>query len=102
MGTIRRLTDLQLGSIGTTKVISLTTAGYLFQITTGNRAFEATNLGDYSVYYNRTLTLGTGGIILELGSKFWDTITDNFSMNFSINSGGVSGFLVIQEYSGNE
>lgn len=102
MGTIRRLTDLQLASIGTTKSISLTTSGYAFQISSGNRAFEATNLGSYTVYYNNVLRLGTGGIILPYGSKFWDTITDTFNLNFSINSGGVSNFLVIQEYAGNE
>lgn len=101
MGTIRRLTDLQLGSIATSKIIALTTSGYSFQIGSGNRAFEATNLGSNTVYYGDSLRLGTGGLILSNGAKFWDTIVDNFTMNFSINSGGVSNLLVIQEYAGN-
>lgn len=102
MGVIRRLTDLQLGSIGTTKVVSLTTGGYVFQISSGNRAFEATNLGGNTVYYNNALTIGTGGIIVTQGSKFWDTIVDNFTMTFFIGSTGISNLLVIQEYSGNQ
>lgn len=101
MGTIRRLTDLQLGSITTTKLLALNTLGATYNLGSGNRAFEATNLGTNTVFYGNTLTLGTGGIILSNGSKFWDTIVDNFTMNFSINSGGVTSLLVIHEYAGN-
>src|SRR3990167_1961359 len=97
---IRRLTDIQLGSISTSKILSLTSSGYTFIIGSGNRAFEATNLGGTTVYYGNTLSIGTGGIILPNGSKFWDTIVDNFTMVFYASSGGVTNLLVIQEYAG--
>jgi len=101
MGTIRRLTDIQLGSIATSKIVSLNTAGYVFQIGSGNRAFEATNLGSHNVFYNNEVLVGTGGLITANGSKFWDTIVDNFTITFYVGSGGVSSQLVIQEYAGN-
>lgn len=102
MATIRRLTDIQLASIGTTKVIALNTAGYTFQISSGNRAFEATNLGAAAVLYGDSLAplqLGTGGLIVSTGAKFWDTITDNFTMTFATSGG--TALLVLQEYAGN-
>lgn len=101
MGIIRRLTDLQLGSIATSKVVSLNSSGYVFQIGSGNRSFEATNLGGATVYYGDAVRIGTGGVIQSQGAKFWDTIVDNFTMTFYIGSGGFSNLLVIQEYAGN-
>ena len=102
MGTIRRLTDIQLGSIQTTKVINLTTAGYVFQIGSGNRAFEVTNLSQQaSVYYGNAIVIGTGAIIQVTGSKFWDTIVDNFTMTFYASSANITLPMVIQEYAGN-
>lgn len=103
MGTIRRLTDLQLGSIGTTKVYSVSTSEILFQISSGNRAFEAGNLGAANIFYGQSSLLATGGLFISPnGSKFWDTITDNFKMYFRINSTGLTSQLIIQEYTGNE
>jgi hypothetical protein len=103
MGTIRKLTDLQLASIGTTKVFSISSSETLFQISSGNRAFEAGNLGSFNVFYGQSNLLATSGLFIASngGAKFWDTITDNFQMAFAIGSGGVTSQLIIQEYAGN-
>lgn len=102
MGTIRRLTDLQLASIATTKLISVTSSQVLFNLGSGNRAFEATNLGVYPIYYgDSSLTTSSGGLIQSQGAKFWDTVTDNFTMYFKTASSGLTSNLVIQEYAGN-
>lgn len=103
MGTIRRLSDLQLASIGTTKVYSITSSEILFQISSGNRAFEAGNLGNINIFYGQSNLLANSGLFISSGgaSKFWDTITDDFQMYFVIGSGGASSQLIIQEYGGN-
>lgn len=103
MGTIRRLTDIQLASIGTTKVYSITSSETLFQISSGNRAFEAGNLGNINLFYGQSNLLATSGLFISSGgaTKFWDTVTDDFKMAFAINSGGASTQLIIQEYVGN-
>ena len=101
MGTIRRRTELQLASIATSKIYAITTAETLFRLGSGNVAFEATNLGSYSVYYgNSGFPLGSGGILIQYGAKFWDTITDNFQMAFKSNTAGVGSLFVVHEYAG--
>lgn len=103
MGTIRRLTDIQLASINSTKLLSVTSSEILYTIGSGNRAFEATNHGPQTVYYGQSnLGVNSGGIITANGSKFWDTITDDFFMYFRASSGGTTSTLVIQEYGGNQ
>lgn len=101
---IRRLTDLQLASIGTTKVFSVTSSEVIFQISSGNRAFEAGNLGNFNITYGQSNLTANSGLFISSagGAKFWDTITDNFTMAFRVGSGGVSSQLIIQEYQGNE
>lgn len=104
MGPIRRLTDLQLGSIGTTKILSITSSESLFQISSGNRAFEAANNGNVALlYYGQSNLAVNSGLFINTsgGAKFWDTITDDFQMYFRLNSGGVTVQLIIQEYQGN-
>lgn len=102
MGLIQRRTNLTLGSIGSTKLLAVNSTETLYVISTGFVAFEATNLGLYSVYYgNSGVSYNSGGLILANGSKFWDSIADNFSMYFYVASGGVTSNLVIQEYAGN-
>jgi len=103
MGTIRRLTDIQLASVGTTKVYSINSNETLFQISSGNRAFEAGNLGNYNIFYGQSNLLATSGLFLSAsgGIKFWDTVTDNFKMYFVVGSVGVVSQLIIQEYAGN-
>lgn len=103
MGTIRRITDLQLASVGTTKIYFLTSGQeILFQISTGNRAFEAGNLGTMAISYGQSNLLANSGLFLAAsgGMKFWDTITDDFQMAFRPVNGG-SSQLIIQEYKGN-
>jgi len=84
MGTIRRITDLQLASIGTTKVYSLTSSEILFQISSGNRAFEAGNLGNFNIFYGQSNLAVNSGLFISSagGAKFWDTITHNFQKAF--------------------
>ncbi len=105
MAIIRRLTDIQLGSIYSTKVLSLTSSETLFFISSGARAFEVANNGTNSlVFYGQSgLAANSGGIFLNTGggAKFWDTITDNFQMAFRAGSGGATAPLVIHEYAGN-
>lgn len=103
MGLIQRRTNLTLGSIGSTKLYSMTSNEILYTISTGYIALEATNLGASNVYYgNSGVTANSGGIIAPLTSKFWDTVCDNFTLYFvGINSAGLSTNLVIQEYAGN-
>ena len=100
MGTIRRLTDLQLGSIMSTKVLTVGTSETLYQISSGARAFEAGNLGVTNIFYGQSNLLATSGLYIASngGSKFWDTITDNFSMYFVCTT---YGQIIVQEYSGN-
>lgn len=102
MGTIRRITDLQLGSINTTKVLSITSTETLYQISSGNRAFEAGVVNNGAlVFYGQSSVLANSGLFINTsgGSKFWDTITDDFKMYFATPTG--TGQLIIQEYSGN-
>ena len=106
MGTIRRIVDLQLGSIGTTKVLSLTSSETLYYINSGNRAFEACNVSAYNVFYGQSgLAVNSGGIMIASngGAKFWDSVIDSFQMAFRVNTGGVTitNGLLIHEYGGN-
>ena len=99
---IRRITDLQLASIGTTKVYFITSSETLFQISSGNRAFEAGNMGGINIVYGQSNLLATSGLYIASngGSKFWDTITDDFKMYFAV-PGATASQLIIQEYKGN-
>lgn len=103
MGTIRRLTDLQLGSIGSTKVFSISTSETLYQLGSGMRAFEAGNPGNYNIFYGQSSLAASSGLFISSqgGAKFWDTLIDNFQMAFRVTSGGITTQLIIQEYRGN-
>ena len=105
MGTIRRISDIQLAGVATSKVYSLTSSEIVFQISSGNRAFEVANNGTNSlIFYGQSgLAVNSGGIFINTGggAKFWDSITDNFSMAFRAGSGGATVLLIIQEYAGN-
>lgn len=103
MGTIRRLSDIQLGSIGTTKILSITTAQTIYTINSGNRAFEISNLGSYTLYYGAVggVTAGSASFISASGQKMWDTVVDNFTMGLKINTAGITNLVVIDEYAGN-
>lgn len=102
-GTIRRITDIQLASIGTTKTYSITSSETLFQISSGNRAFEAGNPGSYNIFYGQSNLVANSGLFIASNgaAKFWDTISDDFQMAFRVATGGVTGQLIIQEYGGN-
>ena len=104
MGTIRRITDLQLASIGSTKVLSVTSSETLFQISSGMRAFEVGNNGNVALlYYGQSSLAVNSGLFINTsgGAKFWDTITDNFQMAFRTSSGGATVSVIIHEYGGN-
>lgn len=105
MGTIRRLTDIQLGSIGSTKVISITSSETLYQISSGFRAVELANNGTAALlFYGQSgLIVNSGGMIINTlgGAKFWDTVVDDFTFAIRTNSGGVSVQAIFHEYRGN-
>ena len=100
MGTKFIRTNLNLGSINTTKLMLVGTNETIYTIESGNVAFEVTNLGPQSVYYgNSGVALNSGGLITGNGSKFFDSVVGNFTMRFITLSG--SSNLVAQEYAGN-
>lgn len=102
MGITRIRTNISLGSINTSKLFSVSSSEILYTLGSGNIAFEATNLGSFNIFYgNSDLTTNFGGLISPNGSKFWDSVTGNFTLFFRLNSGGVTSNLVIQEYAGN-
>lgn len=104
MGTIRRITDIQLATIATTKIVSVTTSEYLYQISSGNRAFEVGNNGSIALlFYGQSSLAANSGLFINTsgGAKFWDTITDNFQMAFRTSSAGATIQMIIQEYAGN-
>ena len=97
--TIRRISDLQLGSIGSTKILSLSTTETLYTISSGMRAVEFTNHGAVNVYYGQSnLLANSGGLITQNNSKVFDTIVDNFRMYFVVTGGTTT--VVAQEYLG--
>lgn len=98
---IRKVTDTYLGQITTSKLLSITNSETLYFLGSGNRSFEATNLGPYRIYYGASaVTLNSGGLINPNGSKAWDEVVDNFSLAFVLGTGGVTSQLIIQEYTG--
>jgi len=104
MGTIRKITDLQLGSILSTKVLSITSSETLYQISSGARAFEVGNNGNVAIlFYGQSNLATNSGLFINTsgGSKFWDTVTDDFRMAFRTSSGGSTVQGIIQEYPGN-
>lgn len=104
MGTIRRITDLQLGSIYSTKVLSISTSETLYQISSGVRAIEVGNTSAVAnVFYGSSNLSVNSGLIIgsSYGAKFWDTIVDNFQMYFRTTTAGYSALLTIHEYAGN-
>lgn len=105
MATIRRLTDLQLGSIGSTKVILVNSSETLYQISSGFRAVELANVGTAALlFYGQSgLLTNSGGIFVNSGggAKFWDSVVDNFTFAIRTNSGGVSVLAILHEYGGN-
>jgi len=103
LGTIRRLSDIQLGSIGTTKVLSITTSETLWQINSGNRAAEIMNFGVVNLFYGQSNLLANSGLIIASnnGAKFWDSVVDDFKFYLRVTSAGYSNQVIIHEYSGN-
>lgn len=102
---LRQITDIQLASIGSTKVISVTSSETLYQISSGMRALEMTNQTTAAiVVYGQSNLLANSGIWLNTSgqAKFFDTISDTFKLYFRTSSGGVEVPIIIQEYEGNE
>jgi hypothetical protein len=97
MGLIQRRTNLTLGSIGSTRLYDVS-GEMLYTISTGYIAFEVTNLGDSVVYYgDSAVTTNSGGILVQKSSKFWDNVSDDFSMYFV---SAASSTIVFHEYRG--
>ena len=105
MGTIRRLTDLQLGSIATSKVLSITSSETIYTISSGCRAVEISNNGTTALlYYGQSgLSANSAGIFINTGggAKFWDSVVDNFTMALRTSSGGATVTIIAHEYGGN-
>lgn len=99
---IKIISDLQLGNINTTKLLSISSAETLFILESSNRAFEANNIGIHTIFYGDSGVLThSGGPLVANGAKFWDRVVGGFNMFFVVASGGVTSDLVIHEYAGN-
>ena len=97
MGLIQRRTNLTLGSIGSCRLYKCDSE-MLYTISTGFVAIEVTNLGDSVVHYgDSAVTTNSGGILNPKASKFWDNVSDDFTLYFC---SGASSTIVIQEYKG--
>jgi len=102
MGTHYIRTNLNLGSIATTKLLVISSSETTYTLGSGNIALEATNIGSYAIYYgNSGVLANSSGILAGNNSKFWDSVVGNFTMAFVVQSGGVTSQLVVQEYAGN-
>lgn len=105
MGTIRRISDLYLGSIASTLVLSINSSETVYQISSGNRAVEIVNQGSNAlVFYGQSgLATHSGGVFVNTfgGAKFWDSVVDNFTFAIRTNSGGVANVVILHEYGGN-
>lgn len=101
MGIIRKTTDLYLGSIGSTKILSLTASETIYQISSGMRAVEIVNQGAGLIFYGQSgLATNSGGVFINTGGsgKFWDSVVDNFTMALRAPANGTA---IIHEYTGN-
>jgi hypothetical protein len=105
MGIIRKSTDLYLGSIYSSKVLSITSSETIYQISSGARAVEIANLGNVALlfYGQSALAANSAGIFINTsgGAKFWDSVVDNFSMALRTSSGGATVQAIVHEYAGN-
>jgi len=105
MATIRRITDIQLASIGSTKVLSVTSSEVLYQISSGMRALEITNQSTAAlVFYGQSNLQANSGVWLNTGgqAKFFDTVSDTFQFYLRASSGGVGVPIIIHEYRGKD
>lgn len=101
MGRILKTTDLYLGSIGSTKVLNISTSEVLYQISSGMRAVELINQGPSLAFYGQSgLAVNSGGVFVNTGggAKFWDSVVDNFT--FALR-GSSNGTVILHEYAGN-
>lgn len=105
MGTIRRLTDLQLGSISSTKVLTITSNETIYVLSSGARACEVGNMGTAAIllYGQSGLLTNSGGMMINTGggAKFWDSVVDNFQLALRHNSGVLTIQVIVHEYGGN-
>lgn len=93
---------MSLGSIATTKLLTIGSVEVAYILGSGNVALEATNIGGHTIWYgNSAVLINSGGLIPGNASKFWDSVVGNFAVSFAVASGGVTSQLVIQEYAGN-
>lgn len=102
---VRYTSDIQIASIGSTKVLSVTSSEVLYQISSGMRAFEVANQSTAGiVFYGQSNLAANSGIWLNTGgqAKFFDTVSDTFQLFFRASSGGVGVPIIIHEYRGNE
>jgi len=103
MAVIRRRSGLSLGSVATTKLLSITSSETLYQIESGNVALEVSNLGSFNVYYGQSnVGVNSGSLLLPaVGWRMWDSVTDDFQLFFRATSGGVTSMISVLEYAGN-
>lgn len=98
---IRRLAGVYLGSVGSTRLLSITSAETIYIISSGMRALDITNLGSYPVYYGGSgVRVSSGGLIQASSVRAWDHVVDDFTLYLAVQSGAVSSNIVVTEYEG--
>ena len=100
MGLTQNRPNPTLGSIGSTLVLVVGTE-QLYKVGTGKVAIEVTNLGPNVAYYGNTgVQLTSGGYLGELSSKYWDNISDDFTLALVCIDVAQTTRIIIHEYEG--
>ena len=105
MGVPRRRTDLVLGSIGSTKVLTVDSREIVYQISSGMVAVEFANQTTAAlVYYGQSNLAVNSGIWLNTGgqAKFFDSVSDTFQLYFRVSSNFVVFQIIAHEYTGSD
>lgn len=103
MSIYKKRMNFLLGSIATSKALTISSVETIYTIGSGAIAVEISNQGVYDLYYGQSNNAATFGIVISSGNgaKFWDTISDNFTLALALNTAGVSNSsIIVHEYQG--
>ncbi len=88
----------RLGSVGTTRYITITTAAaQLVQITSAKSAMQVFNLGSGNLIWgDSSIAVNSGNYIFVNGAREWTNVNTNFNVYFRADS--VQTLISITEY----
>ncbi len=89
-----------LGTIGTTRIITITTAAaQLVTLTSGYQAMTVVNIGPSTVYWGDSSILASSGVALTINNNVtWTDLDDAWSTYFRASS--VATVIGVNEYRG--